>query len=162
MNKHELYSPAILAGLEKKNIRRRIFLLSFILASLAVCIFLCTRVNTANEGRMELTVMAVSTVCGWIALYFGAFSVRAGKKEEAHTRRVLSAGQETLRGVVTVSERLVRIPGSITIYPAVLESDGEKTQLYLCASKRGLFPDSAHTRTVYTVDRFIVGYEAAP
>ncbi len=160
MKKQEFYSAEILSALKKKNTIRRIFLYVFILMALAVCIFLCTRVNTENEKHMELTVMAVSTVCGWIALYFGTFSLRTGKKEEAHTERILSAPQESLSGIVTVSDRLIRIPGSITICPVTLNQDGEIRHLNLCASKRKAFPDTTEKLIVYTVDSFIVGYEA--
>ena len=148
MKKQEFYSAEILSALKKKNTIRRVFLYVFILMALAVCIFLCTRVNTENEKHMELTVMAVSTVCGWIALYFGTFSLRTGKKEEA------------LSGIVTVSDRLIRIPGSITICPVTLNQDGEIRHLNLCASKRKAFPDTTEKLIVYTVDSFIVGYEA--
>ena len=159
MNRTELYSENALSALHKRNKTRRIALTAFALAALAVCVFLCFRVNTENAGRLELAVIAISTVCGWIYIYFRAFSLGAGKREEQHARNMLAGTPEAYEGTLTISDTAVRVPGSIRVYHASLAGeDGEKA-LLLNAEKRDLLPKKPQFLRVYAVNSYIAAYE---
>ena len=155
----ELYSAADLAALERKNRRRGVCLLTFVILALAACVTLCALTNMRNAQRMELAVITVSTVCGWAAIYCGSFVYGAGKKEAAHARRMLEGERSAYTGEVTVSDRPVRIRGSICVYPVTCRSGAEAHRLHLNTARAADLPGNTRFLTVYAVNHYIVAYE---
>lgn len=123
----ELYSPEDVSRLEKKIKREWVWILGLAALTLGVCVLLCCRTTTANAEQMELAVIAVSTVGGWLVIYRRLFGLQETRAELLHARHLLEAPRETLSGRLTVTRERMRIKNSIRFRVLLLDA-GEKTR----------------------------------
>ena len=161
MNITELYSREELSRLRKKQVFLRTAAILIAVLGLGACVVCCIRTGTRNAVRMEYTAIVVSTLTGWIVIAMGVFSLRPLRREIAHGEHVLAGKREKRTGVLTIGPDTLRIKGSISIRPAVLEDGPERTTLHVNARKANLLPPSGSRVTVYTVYGYAAAWEDA-
>lgn len=158
----ELYTPEALTRLERKNRIWAWIVCGFAALALAACVILCAGTTTANAAARELSVIAVSTVCGWIVIALTVNVLLRGRREAAHERNVLVGERQAHTGDVSVTDERVRIRKSITVRTVLLR-DGESVRRFHVNEEKARALNGAPERlTVYTVNNYIVGFEAAP
>ena len=157
----ELYDGAAMARLERRIKRWRGALLALAAGALAVCLWLIARTGTANAARMELAVVAVSTVAGWVVIYGGIFVVTASRRELAHANMLHQEARETVRGSVTVTNERVVIRQSITARWVEVSADGKVRRLLVCESRAAALAE-AGAAALYTAHNYVAAYEVKP
>lgn len=126
---------------------------------LAVCIFLCTRVNTANSQALLFACIAVFTLCGWACILLLTFAYAPAKAQAIHIGGMFSAQSETFEGVLTVHRESFRIPKSVTVRKATLQTAEGDFSLNVCAALVPQLPRNGATVRLTAVRRYITGYE---
>lgn len=126
---------------------------------LGVCITLCCLVNTANAAAMQMAVIAVSVLVGWIVILLYALVFKPTHAEAEHMNGILKDAQEEHEGWLTVTPNWISIPKSITVRNIRFEEDGNT--LTLNVNER-LVPQlpvrKSHVR-IQTVRKYITGIE---
>lgn len=157
----ELYDDGALARLRRRIRRRRGALWGLAAAALAVCVALIARTGTANAARMELAVICVSTIAGWIVIYGGIFTVAAARRELAHAGMLRREAREAVRGAVTVTGERVAIRKSITARRVEVAADGQTRRLLVCEARAAALA-AAGASVLYTAHGYVAAYEVAP
>ena len=143
--------------------RRAAFLLGFSIAAvvlaLAVNIFLCTRVNTANAQTLQFTCIALFILAGWACILLLYFAYAPAKAQAVHIAGMFSAEAETFEGVLTVHRESFHIPKSVTVRKATLETAEGAVALSVSAGLVHQLPKNGTAVRVTTVRRYITGYE---
>lgn len=156
----ELYSEADMQRLRRRVKGWRIALCSIGLAALAVCIVLAALTRTANAVKMELAVIIISTVAGWLIIYFGIFAVAAGRHELDHADMLGKEERTKIAGTFAVTDQRIVIKRSITARRVEVQGDGETHRLLVCESRAGVL-EKAEVLALYTVHGYVAAYEAA-
>ena len=128
-------------------------------ASLVACVILCAKTTTLNAAAMEKAVLLTAVLSGWlvIALYVNVYE--PGIREVQHASHLMDEEAQKLCGTLRLEKRTVQIRGSIRVRDAVLTTpDGEK-KLLLNDTRTRLLKNVDGPIAVYTVGRYIVGYE---
>ena len=157
--REELYTEEEILALERKLRAGRTALALFAAAALAACVVLCCLTTPRNAARMELSVILLSTLAGWFALYRLRFGLRERKLEIGHARMLRSEPGERMEGSPELSGPEMRIRGSIRFCPVALRCGDEERRLRVIASKA----DALRRRdiaSVYVVNGFIAGIGA--
>lgn len=157
MRRKELYSPELLSALKKKNRISKAALCVFICAAVLACIVMCSIQTTLTSRRYELITMAVSTVAGWVAIYWSLDVIAARRKLISHAETLLSGERESFEGECRVLPGSVKIPGSVEIVKVRV---GEKT-LNLDRSLFKSFGCDGKKVRVESVHGYIVSWEVA-
>ncbi len=156
----ELYSDADMAELKKKLKTLKLVLLAIAAAGLAVCIALAALTNTANAARMELSAVAVSTVTGWVVIYFVLYGVTARRRELGHAEMLRRDERQRVAGRVTVTGEKLRIVRSIPVRRVTVETEeGAKSLLVIESRAEAL--SRAGAGAVWTANGYVAAYEAA-
>ncbi len=157
----ELYSSDELKQMEQTNRRWIIGLSIFSAAALAVCISFALRTQTLNAMQMELSAVAVSTVAGWIVLYFALFRVRTGRREIQHAAMLQDETRDRYAGTVSLLKEQFLIRKSVPVQRvAVQEENGEMVKLLICRNKSKTL-EQAHPTAVYVTHGYVAAYEVA-
>lgn len=133
--------------------------LGLVVLALAVCIYLCTLVTTANAQTLLFTCIAVFTLSGWACMLLLYFAHAPAKAQAVHIGGMFSAESETFEGVLTVHKESFRIPKSVTVRKATLETAEGPLALSVSAGLVHQLPKNGSTVRVTTVRRYITGYE---
>ena len=157
----ELYDSAAMSRLERRIKLWRGLLWALSAGALAVCVGMIARTGTANATRMELTVICVSTVVGWIVLYGRMFGVTAARRELAHANMLRREERQAVSGNVTVTNERVAIRNSITARRVEVYADGETRRLLVCETRANALA-AAGTATLYTAHSYVAAYEVTP
>lgn len=157
----ELYDDAAMARLERRIRRWRGALWMLAAGALAVCVGLIARTGTANAARMELAVISVSTLTGWIVIYGGIFIVTAARRELAHANMLRREERETARGAVTVTDERVVIRNSITARWVEVSADGKIRRLLVCETRADDLA-AAGAAALYAAHSYVAAYEVGP
>ena len=157
----ELYDDAAITRLERLIRRWSGALWALAAGALAVCVGLIARTGTANAARMELAVIGVSTLTGWIVIYCCIFVVTAARRELAHARMLRREERETVRGAVTVTGERVVIRNSIAARRVEVSADGQIRRLLVCESRTDALA-AADTATLYAAHSYVAAYEVRP
>ncbi len=143
--------------------RRATFLLGFsiglVVLALVVNIILCTRVNTANAQMLQITTIALFTLAGWACILLIWFAYTPAKAVAVHIGGMFSAESETHEGVLTIHKDSFRIPKSVTVRKATLETAEGPLPLSVSAALVPQLPKSGTAVRVTTVRKYITGYE---
>ncbi len=123
----DLYSPEDISRLQKKIKREWAWVLGGAGLTLALCVALCCLTTTANWRRMELAVIAVSTLGGWFVIYRRLYGLRDGRHELQHAEYLRDEPRSLLRGRLGVTKERMRIKNSIRFRVLTLE-DGEQVR----------------------------------
>ena len=153
------YSKAELKKLKTSLWIARIAATLLALITLAVCIWFCVNVNTANALRQLVMTMIVSALGGWAVITLRITAIKHYKYAVAHCEAILKGAEEKIEGRFTVSESITRIHGGVSFY-CVRVNDEEENGVSLYSRYRKRF-DESKALAVYTVYGFITAYEAA-
>lgn len=132
--------------------------LGLMAAALAVCIFLCTRLTTANARTLLLADIALFTLAGWAAMLVLYFVYAPAKAQATHMLGMLAAQAELYEGTLELRRETFRIPKSITVRKATLHTDEGDLRVNVSAGVAGQLPQGKKLR-VWTVRRYITAYE---
>ena len=157
----ELYDDAAVARLRRRISRWRGALWTLSAGALAVCVWLIAHTGTVNAARMELAVICVSTLAGWVVIYGGVFIVTAARRELAHANMLRREARETARGAVTVTGERVIIRNSITARRVEVNADGKIRRLLVCESRAAALA-AADTTALYAAHSYVAAYEVRP
>ena len=154
----ELYGEQELQRLRRRVKGWRAALCSLALAALAACVIMAALTRTANAARMELAVIIVSTVAGWLVIYFGIFAAAAGQHELSHAEMLGKEERTRIVGTPTVTEQRVVIRHSITARRVEVQGDGEVHRLLVCESRAKELAE-AGAAVVYAAHGYVAAYE---
>ena len=110
---------------------------------------------------MELAVICVSTLAGWIVIYGRTFVVAAARRELAHAGMLRREARETARGAVTVTDERVVIRNSITARRVEVSADGRIRRLLVCESRADDLA-AAGAAALYAAHGYVAAYEVRP
>ena len=154
----ELYSETDRALL-KQNIKRwrtALWMLAF--CALVAILRLIALTETGNAAFIEHAVVVVSTVTGWIVIYFSIFAVTAGQRELSHANMLQSEERQTVRGIVKVTDERVAITKSI-IARRVEVHDNEETHLLLVCESKADTLAAVGEAILYATHGYVAAYE---
>lgn len=154
----ELYSDADLAQMRQRIKRRRAAHLLVAAVALAACLTMIALTSTENAARMELAVIAVSTLAGWIVIYGSVFVVMAARRELRHATMLREEERQAVSGAVTVTDERVVIRRSIAARRVEVR-DGEGTHRMLVCEMRAAEIAALGEATLYTVHGYVAAYE---
>lgn len=157
----ELYSETDLTRLRQRIKRWRRLLWILAACALAVCLRMITLTGTENAAQMEGTVIAVSTVAGWIVIYCSIFVVTASRRELSHANMLHNENRQIVRGNVVVTNERVAITRSITARRVEVSGDGETRRLLVCENRADALA-AAGAAVLYTAHGYVAAYEVAP
>ena len=157
----ELYSEADMTRLSWQIKRWRIALWIFTACALAACLRMIALTGTENAARMEVMVIAVSTIAGWIVIYCSIFVVTARRRELSHANMLRSEDRQTVRGSVTVTNERLAIVRSITARRVEVSGDGEIHRLLVCENRADALA-AAGEAILYTAHGYVAAYEVTP
>lgn len=153
----ELYSDADMARMERRIKRWRIALFTLSAVALAVCLVLISLTGTENAQRMELTVVAVSTVAGWIVIYGVLFVAAPARRELDHARMLRHEERQTVAGTVTVTGERFVIRKSVAVRRVEVREGDETHRLLVCESRAGALA-AADAATLYVCHGYVAAY----
>ena len=157
----ELYSETDRARL-KQNIKRwRTGLGILALCALAAVLRMIALTDTGNAAFMERAVITVSTVTGWIVIYFSIFTITAGQRELSHANMLQGEERQTVRGIVKVTEERVAITRSITARRVEVYDKEETHLLLVCESKADKLA-AVGEAVLYIAHGYVAAYEVMP
>lgn len=154
----ELYGKAELNRLRRKVRGWVIALCSLAAATLAGCIVMAALTNTANAARMELAVVILNILVGWIVIYCGTFAAAAGKHELEHAEMLGKEERTRIAGPLTVTDRRIVIRRSITARQVEVQEDGQVHRLLVCESKAKVL-EKAGAVALYAANGYVAAYE---
>ena len=157
----ELYSDSAMTRLERRIMGWRILLWALSAGALAACLGMIARTGTANAARMELAVICVSTLTGWVVIYGGIFVVTAARRELAHAKMLRREERQAVSGAVTVTKERVAIRNSITARRVEVVTDGQTRRLLVCETRADALA-SAGAAVLYTAHSYVAAYEVTP
>lgn len=155
----KLYSMEAAGAWKKKARLWKYLMLLTGAAALAVCIFLCTKVDGMNADRLLLPVIAISVLAGWAVMLLYVYAFHPARARAEHMLGVMAGEEEMFAGVLKRTGETFAIPKSVTVKKMTL-TDGENKMLFHADSAvaRQLPPDGTKVR-LCTVRKFITGYE---
>ncbi len=158
-----LYTAEEKDALLKKAKRFRTAMWAAAGAGFAICVLLCFFVRTANAGRMQIAVIAVSVLAGWAVILLRALGEEPARADGTHMEGLLSNPEHAFHtGRLTVKAQAVHLPRSIWVRRAVLTgTDGAERSLSVLARKGGELPPRDTVIRVETVRGYIIGWEVA-
>ena len=157
----ELYSETDLARLKRRIRRWRTALWILAVCAFTACLGLIALTGTENAVQMERAVIAVSTIAGWIVIYFGIFAVTAGQRELSHANMLHSEKRQAVQGNVIVTDERVAITRSITARRVEVIGDEETRRLLVCENRADALA-AAGAVLLYTAHGYVAAYEVAP
>ena len=156
---NDWYTPQQAAKLKKRAGLCKWLMILLGAASLAGCIFLCTRVTTGTASRLLGLTVVLSTAGGWAAMLLFFFGYRPAKAQAGHMAGLLDGTPETRTGYLSVSKDSFQIPGSIAVRKARLKTPEETLSLNLNARFAAKLPPDGTPVRVTTARSFITGVE---
>lgn len=155
----ELYKPEDLSRLTKKRKIRRVLLLTLTAIALGVCVLLCAQVTTRNAARMQLAVILVSTLSGWVLIALRHKLLVVARREAEHASHMLAGPREKRTGTLCLTEDTVQIPGSVRIRRLTLQEGKESRRISVNATKLKALGALPRQVTLWTVHDYVVALE---
>lgn len=162
MDTIELYRSEDLLRLTKKRKTWRVALLTLTALALGACVLLCCLVNTRNAARMELAVIIISILSGWVLITLRYEMLVLVRREAEHTAHILAGPRETRTGVLSLTPDTVRIPGSVRVRRLTLQEGTDVRLLSVDVNRLGALGELPRRVTVSTVHNFVVALEETP
>lgn len=153
-----LYTPEEARRWKQRSSRRLYSILVLIALTLTACIILCRQVNTGNAQSLLVIVIALSTLAGWVGMLLFYFSYSPAKAQTVHIQGILSGEKDYAEGILTLHKESFRIPKSITVRKATLQTTDGPLSVSVSAALARQLPTGVSLR-VETVRRFITAYE---
>lgn len=156
------YTPEEALKWSRRAFRIRAFAITLVALALVVCIILCTQVNTANAQTMLGLCILLFTLAGWagiLLLYYGYAPARALSD---HIGGMLTGEAVPMEGVLTVHRESFRIPKSVTVRKATLQTADGPVSLSVSAALAPQLPQDGAPVRLLTVRKYIAGFEVRP
>ena len=154
----ELYSETDLTRLKQRITRWRMLLWVLAVCALLIILRLIALTGTGNAAQMEQTVIALSTVAGWIVIYCSIFVVTAGQRELAHANMLHSEERQMVQGIVKVTDERVAITRSITARRVEVQDNGEAHLLLVSENRADVLADVGEA-VLYAAHGYVAAYE---
>ena len=158
-NRVDFYTEKRFRVLCRRNRFWRVFLLVFFLISLAACIVMCTKTNTANAVLMEKWVIGTAVVSGWILLFVYMNIYRPGKAEAMHMEHTMAEERLWEDGELSLTKEMFHIPGSIWIRKVSFTTDQETRLLNVKESSFRQLKSMTGRVRVATVGKYLAAVE---
>ncbi len=145
----------------KRKARRRTWVFrGILLAGLGLFILLCLLTRTGNARIMLYLGWGVLLLCGWAATAWWMFLLEPARAEASHREGLLRAGEPEVReGTLQIDPESFRIPRSVRIRKAMLDTGEETLSLNLGESLWSRAPGNGARVRVQVARKFIVGME---
>ena len=135
--------------------------------TLALFIFLCLIIRTANARYVTWAMIISMTLLGWLCIGLYMNLVRPVRAKARHLDMLLSGEPEEFEGILRMSSRAVQVPKSIRVRRITLEgaespnpTEGPKKKyLNLDESMTGRMPADGSRVRVQAVNDYITGME---
>ena len=146
---------------QRKAYKKWLFIsLGVMIGALIVCVFLCFFVNTRRVNALFYAVALLSIAAGWAYILFLGPKKCIAKREYRHCENMLSKTDlESNDGILSVSDQVIRIPGSIRVRSVRLINGADSQQYHLNANFS--LPKNGTKVRLTCAGRYIVGYEVA-
>jgi len=154
-----LYTPEAARRWKRRASFTRLIAPGLVALALMVCILLCTMVTTANARQMMFACIALFTLAGWACILLWYFVYTPAQAQALHIGGMFTQAEETYEGVLTIHRDSFRIPKSVTVRKATLDTADGPVSLSVSAALAGQFPANGSKVRVLTVRKFIVAYE---
>jgi hypothetical protein len=128
-------------------------------AAFIACVTLCFFVRTGTAAQLLKWVIGLSVLAGWGCILILAFVHYPARAEAEHISHILAETPTVREGVLTVEKTAFHIPKSVDIRRAVLTEGEESTALHVLSRCVGRLPTVPVRVRVYTVRKFITGFE---
>ena len=144
-----------------KNRARCALRIFFALAAFMLILFtvLCLMTRTGNARRMLYLAMACMIPAGWCLIALWLFAVKPARAEEQHLTGLAAAEKDIREGRVFLDTDSFRIPKSVRVRKARLDTGTETLSLNLNDQLTGRMPPDGSLVRVETVRKFITGME---
>lgn len=127
--------------------------------NLALCIFLCSRVNALNSASLLWITVILSTLAGWAVICLVYFVYLPARAQISHIGGILNEACEVHQGVLHMHKEKNFIPKSIAFCRVSL-TDGEETKhFHVNAGLASLLPPDGSQVRVTVARKFITAYE---
>lgn len=156
---NRLYTPEAAQRWKRRASLTRIMAPGLVALALIVCIILCAMVNTSNAQRMMLSCMGLFTLAGWACILLLYYVYAPAQAQALHIGGMFTQAEEEHEGLLTVHRDSFRIPKSVTVRKATLDTADGPLSLSVSAALAGQLPQNGTKVRVWTVRRFIVAYE---
>lgn len=135
--------------------------------TLVFFIVLCLVIRTANARTVTRTMLAGTTLLGWLCIGLYMLRVRPDRARAQHTEMLLEGKAEDYEGILRLADRTVQVPKSILIRRVTLEGETpanpteepEKKRLNLDEHLAGRMPPEGSRVRVRAVNDYITGLE---
>ena len=156
----ELYGEADIQRLRRKVKGRFIALGALAAAALAACVVMAALTGTANADRMELAVVIVNILTGWIVIYLGIFAAMAGRHELKHAEMLAKEERTRIVGTPVVTDERIVIRKSIAARRVEVHAEGKTHRLLVCESRAKVLEKAgAAVAALYTANGYVAAYE---
>ena len=127
----------------------------------AAFIVLCLLIRTGNAKTMHALLLSVTAVLGSAAIVVYVLVLRPARRELKHMEMLRSGTRAELEGTLTLTKETIRVPRSVLVRRAVLET-GEERPVLLNVDERWAhrMPPDGPVR-VAAVHSYVAGAEAA-
>ena len=156
-----LYTPEAARAWKRRAAVTLGLSLGLVALATVINIILCGRVNTANAATLQLTCIALFALAGWACILLMYFVYAPAKAMAVHIGGMFSAPAETLEGVLTIHKESFRIPKSVTVRKATLETAEGPLSLNISAGLLHKMPKNGTRVRLTAVRRYITGCEVA-
>lgn len=147
-----------------RNSRNRANLMTRVLIAAAAAVLIlfvvfCLLTRTGNARAMLIAAMICTVAGGWGVMAFWVFSVEPARAEANHLEGLAAETAQTREGRVTLDPEGFRIPKSVRVLKARLETGEETLSLNLNEKYGDWVPPDGSLVRVETAKKFIIGME---
>lgn len=155
----ELYSLQGLNRWSGRARRYRRIALGIGLVTLAVCVLLCTRVETATALTLRWTVIGLSILGGWTVILLLMLGYAPAKAEMEHWSGVMRGEGEIAEGILTLDRQKWVIPHSVAFYRVRLANEKGSREVSVNVHLASRLPENGTRVRVRLTRRFITACE---
>ena len=154
-----LYTPESARRWKRRAALLMSLALGLVALALVINIILCTKITTANAQTLQGVCIGLFTLAGWSCILLLYFAYTPAKAQAVHMAGMFSAPSETFEGTLTIHKDSFRIPRSVTVRKATLETADGPLSLSVCAALVPRLPGNGTRVRLTTVRKYITGYE---
>ena len=153
-----LYTPGQAAFWRRRSVRSRVVICIIFAAALLAAVILCCLVTTGNALTLQWSTVCEFTLLGWAGILLTVLVYLPARAEDLHTRGILSGEPETRTGLLTLTDQAFRIPKSIVVRKAVLQTPEETVTLNVDSKRVPLLPSGSFEAEIQTVRKYVTGF----
>lgn len=149
-------------AVQRSNVRvRAAGRLMTVMAGIALAVFvaLCLLTGTGNARYMLIAAMTAAIVSGWIVIGLWLFALEPARAEARHLAGLKEAEKRVVEGRLFLTGDSFRIPGSVRVRKARLETENETLSLNINEKLTGNMPPAGSLVRVEIARKFIIALE---